>query len=318
MTDSGAFTKRIKSMAIIIPKEYHLRKTLESRRVLCIDQGQALKEDIRPLRIGILNIMPKAETYELSLLYPLGRSILQIEPIWIRLKTHKYGSSDSAHLEKLYISFEEAVKNAPLDGLVVTGAPVEEIPFEDVSYWKEITEILFYAKLQIPSTLGICWGGLALAKILGIEKILLPSKLFGVFETRNLNLQHPITGDMDDIFWCPQSRHSAIADRIMEQEASKGKINLLAHSKEAGYTIFESSDHRFLGHLGHPEYDVQRLIDEYHRDLKAGRRDVCLPANLDLTNPLNRWKCSRDEFFSQWIRSIHSAIAFQNVLDYCI
>lgn len=305
-------------MTIIVPKDYHLRQALEDRRVQCIDQGKALKEDIRPLRIGILNIMPKAETYELSLLYPLGRSILQIEPIWIKLNTHKYTSSNQEHLDKLYVPFEEAVRNDPLDGLLVTGAPVEEIPFENVSYWKEITEILSYAQSRIPSTLGICWGGLALAKILGIEKTLLMSKLFGVFETRNLNLQHPITGDLDDIFWCPQSRHSTIPDRVMELEASKGNVNLLAHSKEAGYTIFESSDHRFLAHLGHPEYNAQRLVDEYNRDAKAGRLDVARPVNLDLKNPLNRWKCSRDEFFSQWIRYIHSSVAFQEVLDYTI
>jgi homoserine O-succinyltransferase len=305
-------------MTIIVSPDYHLRRALENRRVLCINPHQALAEDIRPLRIGILNIMPKAETYELSLLYPLGRSILQIEPVWIRLKTHKYGSSDQDHLEKVYVSFEDAIKTGQLDGLVLTGAPVEEIPFEKVSYWNEIVEILSYAKVHIPSTLGICWGGLALAKIFGIEKILLQSKLFGVFETRNLNLQHPITGDLDDIFWCPQSRHSAIPDLVMEQEAAKGIVNLLAHSKEAGYVIFESSDHRFLMHLGHPEYDAQRLVDEYYRDMKAGRNDVQKPANIDVNTPLNRWKCQRDEFFSQWIRYIHQCVAFQEILDYNI
>jgi homoserine O-succinyltransferase len=305
-------------VTIIVSKEYHLRKTLEERRVLCIDTRQALKEDIRPVRIGILNIMPKAESYEFSLLYPLGRSVLQIEPVWIRLKNHQYKSSDWAHLKRLYVPFDEAIRNGPLDGLVITGAPVEEIPFEEVSYWNEIVEILSYARSRIPSTLGICWGGLALAKVLGIEKVLLPQKLFGVFATRNLNLQHPITGDLDDIYWCPQSRHSIITDDVLEREAKKGTVNLLAHSNEAGYTVFESSDHRFLIHLGHPEYDAQRLVDEYNRDMKAGRNDVQLPVNLDVNNPLNRWKCQRGEFFSQWIRYIHECIAFLNVLDYSI
>jgi homoserine O-succinyltransferase len=305
-------------MTIIVSKEYHLRKALENSRVSCIDSHQAQKEDIRPLRIGILNIMPKAEAYEFSLLYPLGRSVLQIEPVWIRLKTHGYKSSDQHHLEKEYVTFGDAVQSGPIDGLVLTGAPVEEIPFEEVSYWNEIVEILSYAKLRIASTLGICWGGLALAKILGIEKTVLRQKLFGVFETRNLNPNHPITGDLDDVFWCPQSRFSTIPDAVLEHEAEKGHVNLLAHSKEAGYTIFESSDRKFLMHLGHPEYEAQRLVDEYNRDVKVNRSGVNPPANLDLAIPVNRWKCIRGEFFAQWIRYIHECIAFKDVLDYSI
>ena len=112
-------------MTIVLPKDYHARTALEKSRILCITQEQALKEDIRALRIGILNIMPRAETYEFSLLHPLGRSVLQIEPVWIRLKTHEYNSTDQAHLEKLYMHFEDAVE-LHLDGLIVTGAPVEE------------------------------------------------------------------------------------------------------------------------------------------------------------------------------------------------
>jgi len=305
-------------MTIIAPKDYHLRHTLEQHRVLCIDSVMALKEDIRPLRIGILNIMPKAETYEFNLLHPLGRSILQIEPVWIRLRTHQYRSSDAEHLRKLYVTFEEAVDSGPLDGLILTGAPVEEIPFEQVAYWNEIVWILSYARRRIPSTLGICWGGLALAKILGVDKISYDKKLFGVFETRNLNREHPITGDLDDIFWCPQSRHSGISDEVLENAQKSQIVNLLAHSREAGYTIFESPDRRFLMHLGHPEYDARRLVDEYQRDVNSGRSDVNKPCNLDIKNPLNRWKGQGSEFFSQWIRHIHASVSFADTLDYSI
>jgi homoserine O-succinyltransferase len=298
-------------MTILIAKDYHLRNALEKRRILCIDPADAAREDIRPLRIGILNIMPKAEAYEFSLLHPLGRSVLQIEPVWVRLKTHSYTSSDQRHLQNLYISFEDAIAQAPLDGLLLTGAPVEEIPFEQVVYWEEVRGILEYARRAIPSTLGMCWGGLALAKILGIEKILFPKKLFGVFETRNLDRSHVITGELDDVFWCPQSRFSGIADEALEEASRQGMVNLLAHSKDAGYTIFESADHRFLMHLGHPEYDARRFVEEYERDLRSGKPGVEPPKNMDLDNPLNLWKGQRTEFFSQWIKYIHDSISFK-------
>jgi len=297
-------------MTIVVPKDYHAKSALEKGRILCVTHEQALREDIRALRIGILNVMPKAETYEFSLLHPLGRSVLQIEPVWIRLKTHKYNSSDHSHLDKMYISFEDAVRSRHLDGLIVTGAPVEEIPFEEVSYWEEIKRILRYARHNIASTLGICWGGLALAKDMGIDKVVYKKKIFGVFETINLDRAHRVTGEMDDVFWCAQSRHSGISDEVLELERDKGNVHLLAYSKEIGYTIFESMDQRFIIHLGHPEYEPRRLIEEYQRDLKKGRTDVESPKNLDLNNPVNTWRSHRIEFFSQWIKYVHETTTY--------
>jgi len=297
-------------MTIIAPKNYHLRDALQERRILCIDPEDALKEDIRALRIGILNIMPKAEQYEFSLLHPLGRSVLQIDPVWIRLETHRYSTSDREHLKNLYVTFEEALAKSPLDGLILTGAPVEEIPFEEVIYWNEVTRILEYAWTNVPTTLGICWGGLALAKQLGIDKNVFENKIFGVFETKNLDNKHRITGEMDDIFWCPQSRFSGIDDDVLESERDKGTVNLLAYAKETGYTIFESADSRYLMHLGHPEYNAQRLVEEYLRDVKEKKPGVGPPKNLDVNNPVNRWKGQGTEFFSQWIKFIHESISF--------
>ncbi|MDR3012742.1 MAG: homoserine O-succinyltransferase [Chitinispirillales bacterium] len=297
-------------MTIVVPKGYHGISALENSQVQCITTEDALREDIRALRIGILNIMPKAETYEFSLLQPLGRSVLQIEPVWIRLKTHNYTSSDQSHLDKLYVSFEEAVERSHLDGLIVTGAPVEEIPFEEVKYWEEIKRILKYARQNIASTLGICWGGLALAKFLGIDKTVYDKKVFGVFQTANLSRNHRITGEMDDWFWCAQSRHSGISDAVLELERDKGVVQLLAHSSEAGYVIFESTDNRFLIHLGHPEYEPNRLIEEYRRDVAKGRGDVDPPTNVDLENPVNLWRSARTEFFTQWIKYLHESTSY--------
>jgi len=296
-------------MTVVLPKDYHAKTALEKGRILCVTHDDALKEDIRALRIGILNIMPKAETYEFSLLHPLGRSVLQIEPVFIRLKTHEYSSSDHAHLDKLYVPFEEAAGHH-LDGLIVTGAPVEEIPFEQVSYWEEIKRILKYARNNVTSTLGICWGGLAIAKYLGVEKVVFEKKIFGVFQMANLNREHPITGEMDDVFWCAQSRHSGIPDKEMELQRDHGNLNLLAYSKEAGYTIFESADQRFLMHLGHPEYEPSRLVEEFRRDKRLCRADVAEPANFDLNNPVNTWRGHRSEFFSQWIKYIHETTSY--------
>jgi homoserine O-succinyltransferase len=292
-------------MSVILPNGYKHRSKLEQRGVLCISEEEANRADIRPLRIGILNIMPKGEVYEPLLLYPLSRTIIQVEPIWLRLRSHTYKSTDQNHLEIYYEFFDSAISQMPLDGLILTGAPVEEMKYEDVHYWEEITEILNYARRNVTSTFGICWGGLALAKMIEIEKEIFSKKLFGVFETHNLNRSHPITGDLDDIFWCVQSRHSGIADTDLEKAREKGLVNLLAHSENGGYTIFESTDRRFLMHLGHPEYEAQRLVDEYNRDVALGRTDVPPPANLDIENPTNRWRSHGLEFFAQWIRFIY-------------
>ena len=297
-------------MTVILPDDYHARSALEKRGVQCMTKDAALHQDIRALRIGILNIMPKADTYEFNLLFPLGRSILQINPIWIRLESHEYKSTDKDHLDDLYIPFRDAIAEKHLDGLIVTGAPVEEVDFKDVVYWDEITRILNYAQKNIPSTLGICWGGLALAKHIGIDKVKYSKKLFGVFETSNLIKGHPITGDLDDRFWCPQSRFAGIPDEILEAEKEKRTVNLLAHSKDTGYTIFETPDHKFVMHLGHPEYNRGRIIDEANRDKLKGREDVDEPVNFDLTKPLNLWRSHRNEFFTAWIKYVYLTTEF--------
>ncbi len=296
-------------MSVILPDQYHVRSLLESQGILCLSEEEANRADIRPLRIGILNIMPKAETYEQSLLYPLSRSIIQIEPVWIRLHQHRYKSSDPLHLERYYRYFEDVIALGPLDGLIVTGAPVEEIDYRDVTYWDELTTIFAFARQNITSTLGICWGGLAIGKVLGLEKVLYSHKLSGAYETRNLDRSHAITGDLDDLFWCAQSRHAGIPDRALEDGQRDGRVHLLAHSDPGGYTIFESGDGRYLAHLGHPEYETGRLVDEYRRDSAKGRTDVLPPVNVDLEHPVNRWRSHGLEFFSQWVRHVYEPTA---------
>jgi homoserine O-succinyltransferase len=183
----------------------------------------------RPLRIGIVNIMPRAELYEAHLVRPLARAPLPVTPVWIRLQSHVYGSSDAAHIEqRTYVTFDRAVAREPLDGLVLTGAPVEELEFRDVRYWTELCEILGYCRARVPGVLGICWGGLALAKQLGIEKQVFEKKLFGVYQNSVLDPEHPILGKSDDVFWCAHSRHSGARPSELGAARDAGIVRLLS------------------------------------------------------------------------------------------
>lgn len=300
-------------MTIIVRPDYHALPLIERNSIRWIPPDQAERQDIRPLRFGILNIMPLGEQYEFNILHPLGLSVLQLEPIWIRLKSHHYKTWHENHVDDVYVTYEQAIRDKPLDGLILTGAPVETIHFEDVHYWEEISAILQDARESIPSTLGLCWAGFAMAYLEGIDKFTYDQKLFGVFELENLDQTHPITGELDDLFWCPQSRHAGIADEAMEEGEKDGRLKLLAHGKEPGYTIFATADDRFIAHTGHPEYNCSRLADEAKRDLR--NPEVPAPANFDFNNPQNRWRSHRNNFFNQWIRYCYFSVSTHDMSE---
>jgi len=286
-------------MTLIVRPDYHAVPILERNGIRWIPPSQAKLQDIRPLRIGILNIMPLGEKYEFNILHPLGLSVLQLEPIWIRLESHNYKSWEPKHVDDIYVTYEEAMRDQPLDGLILTGAPVETIDFEDVYYWEEIKTILSDARKNIPSTLGLCWAGFVMAYLEGVKKLNYDHKLFGVFELKNLAPDHPIIGELDDVFFCPQSRHAGMTDEAMEEASESGRLKLLAYGPEAGYSIFSTTDDRFIAHTGHPEYNATRLAEEAKRD--HGKPEVPAPANFDFNNPLNRWRSHRNIFFTQWV-----------------
>ena len=286
-------------MTLIVHPDYHAVPILERNGIRWIPPSQAKLQDIRPLRIGILNIMPLGEKYEFNILHPLGLSVLQLEPIWIRLESHNYKSWEPKHVDDIYVTYEEAMRDQPLDGLILTGAPVETIDFEDVYYWEEIKTILSDARKNIPSTLGLCWAGFVMAYLEGVKKLNYDHKLFGVFELKNLAPDHPIMGELDDVFFCPQSRHAGMPDEAMEEASESGRLKLLAYGPEAGYSIFSTTDDRFIAHTGHPEYNATRLAEEAKRD--HGNPEVPAPANFDFNNPLNRWRSHRNIFFAQWV-----------------
>ena len=286
-------------MALILPRSYHKISSIEKNHISWIEPELAERQDIRPLRIGILNIMPLGKQYEFNLLHPLGLSPLQIEPIWIRLKSHSYRTWDLEHLKNLYVHWEEAMSPTPLDGLIITGAPVEHLPFEEVHYWKELVNLIEEAKLKCASTLGLCWAGFAMAYMAGVEKENFNKKLFGVYPMRSLVPSHSLMGTQDDEFFCPQSRHAGLPDIEMEKAEQKGKLRLLAHGEKVGYTIFETPDQRQLMHLGHPEYNVDRVKSEMQMDKK--RADVPPPENFDLTKSNTSWRSHRNLLFQQWL-----------------
>jgi homoserine O-succinyltransferase len=251
--------------------------------------------------VGIVNVMPRAETYEPFLVRPLARAAVPVSLAWIRLRSHSYASSDRARIERSYVAYDEAVAAAPLDGLVLTGAPVEELPFREVHYWPELCDILSHSRAEVGSVLGICWGGLALAKQLGIEKHPFEKKLFGVFEETVLDAEHPIVGGSDDVFRCTHSRHSGIRVEDLEAARDAGIVRLLSHGQETGYSLFESVDRRFLMHLGHPEYEASRLVHEWERDAAAGRPDVDPPRHFDPARPVNVWRSHCNDLFGRWL-----------------
>jgi homoserine O-succinyltransferase len=261
---------------------------------------------VTPLRVGIINIMPRAEAYEINLLRPLGRAPQVVEPIWIKLQSHRYTSSDQAHLRAHYVPIEEATRE-PLDGLILTGAPIEQLEYGQVNYWKELVSILEFARQKTGGTLGLCWGGMALARMLGIEKQSYAKKLFGVYPNRNLSPGRGFMGDSDDTFYCAHSRHSGISDDDLEQAADRGAVRLLSHGALTGYSVFASTDGRYLMHLGHPEYDAERLSTEWRRDSALGRTDVEPPYNFDPDEPANLWRAHGTSLFARWLDSLRSS-----------
>jgi homoserine O-succinyltransferase len=253
------------------------------------------------VRVGVINLMPRAEAYA-----ELLRDVLsEAELVFIRLRTHVYTSSEQGSLSTSHVYFEQAEAERPLDGLILTGAPVEELPFDEVLYWSELREILLKARTTIPSTLGLCWGGMALAQLLGIGKVRFRNKLFGSFPLMALS-QSPLMPPGEPL-WYAQSRHAGVHVGTLESAVRSGSVRVLAYSEMFGYTVFESSDGRYVAHLGHPEYTPERLVEEYHRDQALERSDVGPPHGIDLEQPRRGYRSHGPLFFAHWLAQLQRA-----------
>jgi len=289
-------------MPIKINSDLPAKSILEEENIFVMDEHRALKQDIRPLKILILNLMPIKQDTEVQLLRALSNTPLQIDITFLQLATHVSKNTAASHLEKFYTTFEQ-IKHKKYDGFIITGAPVEQIAFEEVNYWEELKEIMEWSKSHATSTLHICWGAQAgLYYHYGIEKSPLAKKAFGIFEHSVLNRKTPLVRGFDDIFLAPHSRHTTIA---REDVLKNDKLTILAESEEAGVFIVMAEDGKQIFLTGHPEYDRVTLDGEYKRDKSKGL-EIEIPKNYYPNNdpeqkPILSWRCHANTFYTNWL-----------------
>lgn len=279
-------------------------KILESENIFVMPEERAMAQDIRPLKIVILNLMPTKVVTETQLLRLLGNSPLQVDIELLQMATHKSKNTSRRHLTTFYKTFDE-IKSQKFDGMIITGAPVEQLDFEEVDYWDELCEILDWSKKNVYSVLHICWGAQAgLYHRYGIRKYEFKEKLSGIFEHNILNPLHPLLRGFDDKFLLPHSRYTGVVeDDVYNYE--NPKLEILAKSDKAGVSIIGKKNGRAFYVLGHAEYDRETLANEYFRDINKGL-EIKVPENYfpndDPTRvPPMTWRSSASLLFLNWL-----------------
>nr|WP_321405821.1 homoserine O-succinyltransferase [uncultured Carboxylicivirga sp.] len=300
-------------MPIKIPDALPARGVLENENVFVIGESKALHQDIRPLRILILNLMPLKIATETHLLRALSNSPLQVEVDFLMTSSHVSKNTPREHLISFYKVFNE-VRSEKYDGMIITGAPVELLDFEEVNYWEELTEIMEWSKHNVTSTFHICWGAQAgLYFHHGIKKYQLDKKMFGVFKHTVNDMQEPLMRGFNDFFHAPHSRYTEV--KLTEVEANENLI-LLSSSKDAGVYIVMSKDRRQIFVTGHSEYDAQTLNEEYKRDVAKGL-DIAIPENYFPDNdptkePMVLWRSHASLLYSNWLNYyVYQATPYQ-------
>jgi homoserine O-succinyltransferase len=289
-------------MPIKIPNKIPARHILELENIFVMPESRALTQDIRPLRIAILNLMPTKIETETQILRLLSNSPLQVEIELLQTATHESKNTSRDHLLSFYKTLDD-IKDEKFDGMIITGAPVEMLEFEQVDYWKELTEIFEWAKKNVYSTLYICWGAQAgLYYHYGIPKYVLPEKMFGIFPHRPLDLYHPIMRGIDDIFYVPHSRHTEIR---REDIARVKNLQIISYSDIAGVHIVSDMECRNFFITGHSEYDADTLAKEYFRDLGKGS-NIKIPYNYFPDDDVKRtpvitWRQTASLLFTNWL-----------------
>ncbi len=289
-------------MPIRIQSDLPARTVLEQENIFVMTENRAQAQDIRPLKIAIVNLMPTKETTETQLLRLLGNTPLQIDISLVRMENHESTHTSEEHLEKFYIPSSELFKHK-YDGLIITGAPVEQMPFEDVDYWNELCDIMDWAKKNVYSTLYICWGAFAgLYHNYGIKKNPLDKKAFGIIPNHRTVKADPLMRGFDDVFPVPTSRHTTVS---RSQILKIKDLTVLAEDADSEVTLSKSGDNRSIFMMGHLEYDTETLSKEYWRDKEKGL-DIALPENYFPDNdsskkPVNIWRSTAHLFFSNWL-----------------
>lgn len=275
---------------------------LENENIFVMDENRAIHQNIRPLEVLILNNMPIKQDTELQLLRCLSNTPLQVDVTFMNTTSHISRNTSQSHLNKFYNTFDE-VRYRNFDGLIITGAPVEDISFEEVDYWQETCEIMDWAETHVTSTLHICWAAQAgFYHYYGINKRLLPQKLFGVYDHQVLNRKVPLVRGFDDVFLAPHSRHTETPSDAIH--ACKD-LTVLAESEEAGVFLAIAQNGKKIFVTGHPEYDRYTLNNEYHRDLDKGL-PIQLPHNYypgddPQEKPLLQWRSHSNNLYSNWL-----------------
>jgi homoserine O-succinyltransferase/O-acetyltransferase len=289
-------------LPIKIPQHLPAKEILEKENIFIMDDSRAAQQDIRPLNILILNLMPEKEKTERQLLRLLGNTPLQVNITFLKTATYDSKNTSQYHLEEFYLTFAE-VKEKKYDGMIITGAPIELMEFEEVHYWNELKEILDWTERNVTSALHICWGAqAALYHHFGINKYTLPRKCSGVFSHRVLDHTEKLLRGFDDEFFAPHSRNTDISKETLE---SHPELKLLASSEEAGALIISSRDSRKIMITGHLEYEATTLAEEYMRDKEKGigieMPENYFPQDDPEKNPTNRWRSHAHLFFSNWL-----------------
>ncbi|MBP6230333.1 MAG: homoserine O-succinyltransferase [Paludibacteraceae bacterium] len=289
-------------MPLNIPKKLPAIKTLKAENIFVMDNEQASSQEIRPLRIVILNLMPIKITTETDLIRLLSNSPLQIEIDFLQITTHTPKNTSIEHLTAFYKTFDD-IKKDKYDGMIITGAPVELMPFEEVNYWEEMTSILDWAKTHVTSTLFICWAAQAgLYHHYGIPKYEMDKKVFGIFEHTASDKLNPIFRGFDDTFLVPHSRHTEVRAEDIKKNTA---LTLLSESKDAGVYMVMARNGREFFVTGHSEYSPNTLDTEYKRDLEKGL-EIDPPKNYYLNDdpknpPVVHWRSHGNLFFTNWL-----------------
>jgi homoserine O-succinyltransferase len=289
-------------MPIKTQNELPAKEILEQENIFVMDENRAIHQDIRPLNIAILNLMPLKEDTELQILRSLSNTPLQVNVTFLATSSHESTHTSMSHLNKFYQSFDD-VEGENFDGLIITGAPVEQMEYEDVDYWPEVCRIMEWSKTHVTSTLHLCWGAQAgLYYHYGIQKYPLPKKMFGVYPHRVKNRKVPLVRGFDDYFYAPHSRHTEVRKEDIE---SNPELTILAESEEAGVFLIIAKDGGQIFVMGHPEYDRLTLDSEYNRDRSKG-----LPIDLPLNyypdddpdqRPMLQWRSHGNILYANWL-----------------
>ena len=289
-------------MPIKIQSDLPAKAELEEENIFVMDENRAISQNIRPLEIIVLNLMPIKQDTELQLLRGLSNTPLQIDVTFLQMSSHVSKNTSASHIKKFYQTFE-VIKNNNYDGMIITGAPVEKLEFEEVNYWDELITVMEWSKKHVTSTIHICWGAQAgLYYHYGIKKELLPKKLSGVYKHRVMNRKEPLVRGFDDVFMAPHSRYTQAS---RQQILDNPRLKVLADSDEAGIYIVLGDGGKEIFVMGHPEYDRLTLDQEYKRDIDKGIEPE-LPVNYYPDDDCNRkpmlsWRSHANNLYTNWL-----------------